>query len=100
MEVVRQYHNGVDRKRAPHSRGAERCAQQCDIIGEQPQPAFSKIYRKEKATAGDKVAAIGSHRPDPASVRWASLRSAHPTSRPSRLSPSVMASGASRNATV
>jgi hypothetical protein len=44
--MVRQHHNGVDDKRVPPSRVAERRTQQFDVLGEQPQPALGQVRRK------------------------------------------------------
>jgi len=53
--MVRKHHDSVDRERVSASCLKERGAQQCDIVGEQPQPALGQIHREEIEAAATKL---------------------------------------------
>jgi hypothetical protein len=61
VDVIRQYHDGIDHERIALARFRHDRAQRVDVIDQQGLPTLQKIDREEPASTGDESATIIRH---------------------------------------
>src|SRR5258708_14055295 len=59
--MIGQHDDRIDLERVSSSHAAKRSAECCDMIRQQPQPAFRQVDGEEEAAPGEEIATIPGH---------------------------------------